>query len=395
MTFRLHIRHTSIPVSSFDFRGAYNKIAPLTHEQRRKDAIACSAGDNALAVAFSARHLNVPATIVMPSGIPAIKYPNVARLGGSVILHGDDFDSAKAEAHRLEKQLGLASLPSTTLTTTAPDKPAKMKAVFCAVRGGGLVAGIGVYLKRIAPHVKIIWVESHGTENYRLAREVVEEVVQISTDETCAAIKDAFEDTRSVIHPAGALALAGFKKYVSLYPNTESTRELVAITSGANMDFDRLRFGYCYARDYSTEIFMGISLSASTGSEDLTKVIAELGRGGKKANYLSNDELTKRHVRFLVGGRCDVLDERLLMFEFPERPGALAKLLTTLPPNQNISLFHYRNYCGNVGKVLAGIHCPPSDKVDLESFLKDLGYPFSEHTALPLTTQFFVLRSSP
>ncbi|KAF5865501.1 dehydratase [Aspergillus alliaceus] len=326
----------SIPVFSFDFRGAYNKIAPLTHEQRRKDAIACSAGDNALASA--------PPREAARASIPAFDDPYVIAGQGTIEIE-------------LLRQTNLQ----------------KLKAVFCAVRGGGLVAGIGVYLKRIAPHVKIIWVESHGTENYRLAREVVEEVVQISTDETCAAIKDAFEDTRSVIQPAGALALAGFKKYVSLYPNTESTRELVAITSGANMDFDRLRFG----------------------SEDLTKVIAELGRGGKKANYLSNDELTKRHVRFLVGGRCDVLDERLLMFEFPERPGALAKLLTTLPPNQNISLFHCRNYCGNVGKVLAGIHCPPSDKVDLESFLKDLGYPFSEHTALPLTTQFFVPRSSP
>ncbi|KAB8235864.1 tryptophan synthase beta subunit-like PLP-dependent enzyme [Aspergillus alliaceus] len=317
----------------------------------------------------------------MPSGIPAIKYPNVARL-------------ARASIPAFDDPYVIAGQGTIEIELLRQTNPQKLKAVFCAVRGGGLVAGIGVYLKRIAPHVKIIWVESHGTENYRLAREVVEEVVQISTDETCAAIKDAFEDTRSVIQPAGALALAGFKKYVSLYPNTESTRELVAITSGANMDFDRLRFGYCYARDYSTEVFMGISLSASTGSEDLT-VIAELGRGGKKTNYLSNDELTKRHVRFLVGGRCDVLDERLLMFEFPERPGALAKFLTTLPPNQNISLFHYRNYCENVGKVLAGIHCPPSDKVDLESFLKDLGYPFSEHTALPLTTQFFVLRSSP
>ncbi|KNG90746.1 threonine dehydratase, partial [Aspergillus nomiae NRRL 13137] len=458
-------REDLLPVFSFKLRGAYNKMAHLSHEQSWKGVVACSAGNHAQGVAYSARHLKIPATIVMPSGTPAIKHRNVARLGGSVILHGDDFDAAKAEAHRLEKQHGLTSIPpfddpyviagqgTIGMEILRQANLEKLEAVFCAVGGGGLIAGIGVYLKRIAPHVKIIGVEAHdanamaqsldsgsrvllkevglfadgaavkavGEEPYRLAREVIDEVIQVSTDETCAAIKDAFEDTRSIIEPAGALALAGLKKYVSLYPDPNPNRELVAITSGANMDFDRLRFvaeraalgerkeallsvniperpgsfaklvevilphavtafSYRYARDESADVFMGISLSASTGQKDLAHIMEELDKGGMKAKDLSDDELAKRHVRFLVGGRCDVNDERLFMFEFPERPGALAKFLTTLRPSQNLTLFHYRNYGGDVGKVLAGIQCPPSEKDHLEAFLKDLGYPFSEHT---------------
>ncbi|GMF72370.1 unnamed protein product [Aspergillus oryzae] len=451
-------REDLLPVFSFKLRGAYNKMAHLNQEQSWKGVIACSAGET------SPKPV-IPATIVMPSGTPAIKHLNVARLGGSVILHGDDFDAAKAEAHRLEKQHGLTSIPpfddpyviagqgTIGMEILRQANLQKLEAVFCAVGGGGLIAGIGVYLKRIAPHVKIIGVEAHdanamaqsldsgsrvllkdvglfadgaavkavGEEPYRLAREVIDEVIQVSTDETCAAIKDAFEDTRSIIEPAGALALAGLKKYVSLYPDPNPKRELVAITSGANMDFDRLRFvaeraalgerkeallsvnipeqpgsfaklvevilphavtafSYRYARDESADVFMGISLSASTGQKDLAKIMEELDKGGMKAKDLSDDELAKRHVRFLVGGRCDVKDERLFMFEFPERPGALAKFLTTLRPSQNLSLFHYRNYGGDVGKVLAGIQCPPSEKDQLEAFLRDLGYPFSEHT---------------
>lgn len=336
-----------------------------------------------------------------------------------------------------------------------------LEAVFCAVGGGGLIAGIGVYLKRIAPHVRIIGVEADdanamaqslkmgervllkevglfadgaavktvGEETWRLARDVVDEVIQVTTDETCAAIKDAFMDTRSIIEPAGALALAGLKKYIAQNPSPDTNRELVAVTSGANMDFDRLRFvaeraalgerkeallsvnipekpgafaklieivmphavtafSYRYARAESADILMGISLSASTGQKDLANIINQLTKGGMSAKDLSDDELAKRHLRFLVGGRCEVPDERLFMFEFPERPGALAKFLTTLRPNQNISLFHYRNYGGNVGKVLAGIQCPESEKEDLEAFLRDLSYPFSEHTDSPTYQTF-------
>lgn len=459
-------------------------MAHLSHEQRWKGVVACSAGildrpgcmrqeliqffcigNHAQGVAYSARKLKIPATIVMPSGTPAIKHLNVARLGGSVVLHGNDFDGAKEEAHRLEKTHGLTSIPpfddpyviagqgTIGMEILRQANLDKLEAVFCAIGGGGLISGVGVYLKRIAPHVKVIGVETHdasamaqslsegsrvllndvglfadgtavktvGSECYRVAREVLDEIILVSTDETCAAIKDVFEDTRSIIEPAGALAIAGLKKYVAKYPSPHTSRELVAITSGANMDFDRLRFvaeraalgerkeallsvkipeqpgafaklvevvlphavtafNYRYADDKSADVLMGISLSASTGRDDLAKIMSELARGGMDSKDLSDDELAKRHVRFLVGGRSDVSNERLFMFEFPERPGALAKFLRTLRPSQNISLFHYRNYGGDVGKVLAGIQCPESEKEDLEAFLRDLGYPFTEET---------------
>ncbi|CAI7616373.1 unnamed protein product [Penicillium palitans] len=466
-------REDLLPVFSFKLRGAYNKMAHLNNEQRWKGVIACSAGNHAQGVAFSARKLRIPATIVMPSGTPAIKHLNVARLGGSVVLHGMDFDAAKDEAHRLEKQHSLTNIPpfddpyviagqgTIGMELLRQANLDKLEAVFCAVGGGGLIAGIGVYLKRIAPQVKVIGVEAYdanamaqsldagnriflkevglfadgaavksvGEETWRLSREVIDDVIQVSTDETCAAIKDAFEDTRSIVEPAGALALAGLKKYIAKNPSPDPNRELIAIASGANMDFDRLRFvaeraalgekkeallsvkipekpgafaklvevvlphavtafNYRYAREDSADVLMGISLSASTGREDLAKIMTELEKGGMSCRDLSDDELAKRHVRFLVGGRCEVADERIFMFEFPERPGALAKFLTTLRPEQNISLFHYRNYGGDVGKVLAGIQCPSPEKEDLEAFLRDLGYPFTEHTDSPTYKTF-------
>ncbi|KAJ5389570.1 Threonine dehydratase [Penicillium cataractarum] len=466
-------REDLLPVFSFKLRGAYNKMAHLNPEQRWKGVIACSAGNHAQGVAYSARKLRIPATIVMPSGTPAIKHLNVARLGGSVVLHGNDFDAAKDEAHRLEKQHGLTNIPpfddpyviagqgTIGMELLRQANLDKLEAVFCGVGGGGLIAGIGVYLKRIAPHVKVIGVEAHdanamaqsldegervflkevglfadgaavksvGEETWRVSREVIDEIIQVSTDEICAAIKDVFEDTRSVIEPAGALSLAGLKKYISKNPSPDTGRELIAITSGANMDFDRLRFvaeraalgekkeallsvkipekpgafaklvevilphavtafSYRYAHDDTADVLMGISLSAQTGRDDLSKIMEELENAGMTTRDLSEDELAKRHVRFMVGGRADVADERLFMFEFPERPGALAKFLTTLRPNQNISLFHYRNYGGDVGKVLAAIQCPADEKDDLESFLKDLGYPFSEHTDSPTYQTF-------
>lgn len=425
-------------------------------------------GNHAQGVAFSARKLKIPATIVMPAGTPAIKHLNVSRLGGSVVLHGNDFDAAKEEAHRLEKLHGLASIPpfddpyviagqgTIGLEILRQANLQKLEAVFCAVGGGGLIAGVGTYIKRIAPQVRVVGVEAYdanamaqslssgsrvqlnevglfadgaavkivGEEPWRLAREVVDEVVQVSTDEICAAIKDAFEDTRSIIEPAGALALAGLKKYIAKNPSPDTSRELVAVTSGANMDFDRLRFvaeraalgerkeallsvnipekpgafgklieavlphsvtafSYRYARSDSADVLMGISLSASTSREDLAKIMDNITSGGMTVNDVSDDELAKRHVRFFVGGRSNVKDERIFMFEFPERPGALANFLRTLRPNQNISLFHYRNYGEDVGKVLAGIQCPDSEKDDLAAFLKEIRYPFTECTDSP------------
>ena len=469
-------REDLLPVFSFKLRGAYNKMAHLPANQRWKGVIACSAGNHAQGVAYSARHLKIPATIVMPSGTPAIKHMNVSRLGGAVVLYGPDFDAAKEECHRLEKLHGLTNIApfddpyviagqgTIGLELLRQASIHKLEAIFCCVGGGGLIAGIGVYVKRIAPHVKIIGVEAAdasamaqslesrrrvllkevglfadgaavktvGEETFRLCMDVVDEVVLVSTDETCAAIKDVFEDTRSIVEPAGALALAGLKKWAAQHVSPDPKRELVAIASGANMNFDRLRFvaeraalgeqkealltvtiperpgsfaqlveavlpqavtefSYRYSSTSPSQahILMGISVSAaSSKTAELESLFSRLSTEGMTASDISDDELAKTHVRYLVGGRSDVADEKLYMFEFPERPGALAKFLTTMRPGQNISLFHYRNYGGDVGRVLAGILCPESEKSDLEGFLRELGYPFTECSDSPTYNMF-------
>lgn len=422
-------------------------------------------GNHAQGVAYSARRLRIPATIVMPSGTPDIKHKNVSRLGGSVILHGADFDAAKAEAARLEKMHGLISIPpfddpyviagqgTIGMELLRQTNLQDLEAVFCCVGGGGLIAGVGVYIKRIAPHVKIIGVEAYdanamveslkagkrvvlkdvglfadgaavktvGEETFRICQEVVDEVVQVTTDETCAAIKDMFEDTRSIVEPAGALALAGLKKWVSRNPSPNSNRGLVAVASGANMNFDRLRFvaeraalgenkeallsvtipempgafaklvsivnpmavtefSYRYSSPEAANILIGVAMKAATRAQDLPDLIARLGAEGMTAQDLSNDELAKSHIRYLVGGRSNAADEHMYMFEFPERGGALYKFLHTLQPGMNISLFHYRNYGGDVAKILAGIQCKEEDKDKLTEFLKTIGYPWEEVT---------------
>ncbi|ORX98081.1 threonine dehydratase-like protein [Clohesyomyces aquaticus] len=454
------------PVFSFKLRGAYNKMAHLESKDRWRGVVACSAGNHAQGVAYSARKLRIPATIVMPSGTPDIKHKNVSRLGGSVVLHGADFDAAKEEAHRLEKLHGLVSIPpfddpyviagqgTIGMELLRQTNLQDLSAIFCCVGGGGLIAGIGVYIKRIAPHVKIIGVETYdanamveslragkrvvlkdvglfadgaavktvGEETFRLAREVVDEVVQVTTDETCAAIKDMFEDTRSIVEPAGALALAGLKKWVSRNPSPNRSRGLVAIASGANMNFDRLRFvaeraalgenkeallsvsipetpgafaklvaaihpmavtefSYRYSGPETANILVGVEMKASTRSTDLPDLISRLSDLGMQATDLSHSELVKSHLRYLVGGRSDAAEEHLFMFEFPERGGALGKFLRTLQPGMNISLFHYRNYGGDVGKVLAGIQCKEEREGELRGFLREIGYPWEEVTA--------------
>ena len=453
------------PVFSFKIRGAYNKMANLDPQERWRGVITCSAGNHAQGVAYSARRLKIPATIVMPIGTPAIKHSNVSRLGGTVILHGEDFDAAKAEAKRLEKlhnlievspfddpyviagqgTIGMEILRQTNLQD--------LEAVFCCVGGGGLIAGIGVYIKRIAPHVKIIGCETYdadamyqslnkgervllkdvglfadgkavkivGEETFRVCQEVVDEVITVSTDELCAAIKDVFEDTRSILEPAGAVALAGLKKYVAKHPSANTKRKLVATASGANMNFDRLRFvadrallgerkeallsvempekagsfinlieavlpqavtefSYRYREATMASIFMGVSVNAPTRDLELADLFKRLANDGMQAADLSNDELAKSHIRFLIGGRSNVENEKLYMFEFPERPGALFKFLKTVRTENNITLFHYRNQGGDVGNILAGIQCPDSEKPKLEAFFAQLGYPFSEYT---------------
>lgn len=403
----------------------------------------------------------------MPQGTPDIKHKNVSRLGGAVILHGPDFDAAKDEAHRLEKLHGLTSVApfddpyviagqgTIGMEILRQTNLVELEAVFCCVGGGGLVAGIGTYIKRIAPHVKVIGVETYdanamvqslkegqrvmlkdvglfadgaavkavGEETFRLCQDCVDEIIQVTTDETCAAIKDVFEDSRSIVEPAGALAVAGIKKYIAKYPSPNQHRTLVAIASGANMNFDRLRFvaeraalgekkeallsviiperpgsfanlvkcinpmavtefSYRYSGISNAHILVGVSLSATSRSRDLTDLFARLAAEGMTAKDLSDDELTKSHIRYMNGGRSGVADERLFSFEFPERPGALYRFLTLLQPGFNISVFHYRNYGGDVAKILAGIQCPktPEDERALREFLKTIGYPFQEMT---------------
>ena len=401
----------------------------------------------------------------MPQGTPDIKHRNVSRMGGAVVLHGADFDAAKDEAHRLQIEHGLTMIPpfddpyviagQGTIGTELLRQTnlEDLNAVFCCVGGGGLIAGVGVYIKRIAPHVKIIGVETYdanamvqslekghrvvledvglfadgaavksvGEETFRLCQEVVDDVIQVTTDEICAAIKDVFEDTRSIIEPAGALSLAGLKKYVKKSPSPDVRRGLVAVTSGANMNFDRLRFvaeraaigekkealisviipekpgafanlvkainpmavtefSYRYSAPDAANVLVGVSLQAATRDEDLQELFIRLQGEGMTAHDLSDNELAKSHIRYVVGGRSMCADERVYAFEFPERQGALYKFLTTLQPGLNISLFHYRNHGGDIAKVLAGIQCPAGEEKGLETFLKEIGYPWKEET---------------
>ena len=406
----------------------------------------------------------------MPKGTPSIKHLNVSRLGGSVVLHGADFDAAKEECAKLEKQHGLTNIPpfddpyviagqgTIGMELLRQTNISKLEAIFCCVGGGGLIAGIGVYVKRIAPHVKIIGVETYdanamvqslaagrrvvlkevglfadgaavkcvGEETFRICQDVVDEVIQVTTDETCAAIKDVFEDTRSIVEPAGALALAGLKKYVAANPSANTSRGLVAIASGANMNFDRLRFvaqraalgekkeailmvsipekpgafselikcvlphavtefSYRYATDAVANVMLGISLTSPATQRDseLSSLLSRIEAGGMTPKDLSGDELTKSHIRYLVGGRSGVPHERLYMFNFPERPGALEMFLKTLMPKYNISLFQYRNEGSDIGKVLTGIVCPdesPEGQAELEKFLNRIGYYWTDCT---------------
>ncbi|KAK4038842.1 tryptophan synthase beta subunit-like PLP-dependent enzyme [Parachaetomium inaequale] len=461
-------REDEQPVFSFKLRGAYNKMAHLDSAESWRGVVCCSAGNHAQGVAYSARKLKIPATIVMPKGTPSIKHLNVARMGGHVVLHGADFDEAKEECARREKQDGLINIPpfddpyviagqgTIGMEILSQTNLQKLQAIFCCVGGGGLIAGVGVYVKRIAPHVKIIGVETYdadamtqslakgervllkdvglfadgaavktvGEETFRICQEVVDEMVRVTTDEACAAIKDMFEDTRSVVEPAGALAIAGLKKWVAANPSSDPTRSVVAITSGANMNFDRLgfvaaratygegrealltakiperpgafaelinavmphsvtEFSYRYASEAEANVLVGISLTApgSQRAQELQNIIGRIqGSGTMDVTDLSGDELAKSHLRYMVGGKSSVPNERLYMFRFPERPGALERFLQTLRPKYNISLFQYRNYGGDIGQVLTGILCPDNEVSELQVFLKEIGYPWEDCT---------------
>lgn len=467
-------REDLLPVFSFKLRGAYNMIATLDDAQKNAGVIACSAGNHAQGVAFSSKHMNIPATIVMPVSTPSIKYQNVSRLGAQVVLYGNDFDEAKLECSRLAEERGMTDIPPfdhpyviAGQGTIAMEilrqvhKGSNIGAVFCAVGGGGLISGIGSYLKRIAPQIKIIGVETYdaptlhtsltngkrtalksvgtfadgtsvcliGEETFRVCQDVVDEVILVNTDEICAAVKDVFEDTRSIVEPSGALSVAGLKKYVTqLHPEIDhSKKTYVPILSGANMNFDRLRFVSERAvLGEGKEVFMLVTIPDIPGSfkklqnvihpravtefsyrynehrhdsendvpmaciytsfnvvdreKEIKQVVQQLSALGFEAVDISDNEMAKSHGRYLVGGASEIPNERVIAFEFPERPGALTKFLSGLSASWNLTLFHYRNHGADIGKILAGISVPPSDNEIFQKFLDDLGYKYHEET---------------
>ncbi|KAH3660571.1 hypothetical protein OGAPHI_007157 [Ogataea philodendri] len=462
-------REDLLPVFSFKLRGAYNMIAHLSDERKSKGVIACSAGNHAQGVAFSAKQIGIPATIVMPVATPSIKFKNVSRLGSRVVLYGDDFDSAKAECERLTVEQGMTNIPpfdhpyviagqgTIGMELLRQIKSNKLSAVFVAIGGGGLIAGITAYLKRLAPHVKIIGVETFdadamrqslekgerirldsvggfadgtavkivGAETFAVCQEFgVDEIVRVNTDEISAAIKDVFEDTRSVLEPSGALTVAGLKRYVENHPEIDhSTQTYVPVLSGANMNFDRLRFVSERAvLGEGKEVFLTVQIpdrpgtfkqlnkiidprnvtefsyrisvdSEETGlaniftsfsvidkNKETAKVLKELEEVGFKAYDLTDNEMAKSHGRYLVGGKVHVPGERIISFEFPDRPGALTKFLSSMEMNWNLTLFHYRNHGDDVGKVLAGICVPEEDNAKFDKFLNELGYKYNEET---------------
>ena len=452
------------PVFSFKIRGAYNKIAGLSPEERARGVITASAGNHAQGVALSARRLGIRALVVMPETTPPIKVAAVRRLGGEAVLHGSAYDEAYAHATQIARREGMTFVhpyddpeviagQGTVAMEILRQHPAPLHAIFVPVGGGGLIAGIAAYVKTFWPEVKVIGVEPDdapsleralaagkrvvldsvglfadgvavrqvGEEPFRVCREAVDEVLLVTGDEICAAIKDIFDETRSVAEPAGALAVAGLKKYVE----REGLRgaDLVAIDSGANINFDRLRyiaeraetgeqreallavtipeepgsfrsfceaighrsiteFNYRYASASRAHVFAGIELRE--GRADKDRLVGELRAKGYAVLDLSDNEMAKLHVRYMVGGRApEVVDEVLYRFEFPERPGALLHFLTQMGSRWNISLFHYRNLGADYGRVLVGVQVPPADAGRFQKFLADLGYPWEEETGNP------------
>jgi threonine dehydratase len=451
------------PVFSFKLRGAYNKMAQLTQEQLKRGVIAASAGNHAQGVALSAQRLGCTATIVMPTTTPQIKIDAVKVRGAKVVLHGDSYSDAYHHALTLEEQGGLTFVhpyddpdviagQGTIGMEILRQNTQPIHAIFVAIGGGGLISGVGSYVKNLRPDIKIIGVQpvdsdamhqslkakrrvtlEHvglfadgvavkqvGKETFRLCRKVVDEIVLVDTDTACAALKDVFEDTRSILEPAGALAVAGAKLYAAR-ENLKGTT-LVAITSGANMNFDRLRFiaeraeigeqreallavtipetpgsfrkfcsllgkrnitefNYRYADSKDARVFVGIQVRDKSETNDL---IEKLQRSKLPTLNLSDNEMAKLHLRHLVGGHApEARDEILFRFEFPERPGALMNFLNSMNHSWNISLFHYRNHGADAGRVLVGMQVPNHDKNALRKFLDSLGYRYWDESSNP------------
>lgn len=467
-------REDLLPVFSFKLRGAYNMIANLSKDRQDAGVIACSAGNHAQGVAYSANKMGINATIVMPMATPSIKFKNVSRLGAQVVLHGEDFDSAKAECDKLSQEQGLTNIPpfdhpyviagqgTIALELLRQIKSNKLSAVFVAVGGGGLLAGIGSYLKRLAPHVKVIGVETFdadcmyqslqngkrtplksvglfadgtavklvGEETFQVCKDFgVDEVIRVNTDEISAAVKDIFEDTRSITEPSGALSVAGMKRYIKQHPEIDhSNKTYVPILSGANMNFDRLRFVSERAvLGEDKEVFMCIQIPDKPGTfknlqhiihprsvtefsyrfnnkskeahiytsfnvndkaKEVPKIVSELEAHGFGAIDLTDNEMAKSHGRYLVGGTPHLPNERIVHFEFPERPGALTGFLELLADQWNLTLFHYRNHGDDVGRVLVGIDVPEKDDEAFAKFLKDVGYAWTDESENPAFTLF-------
>ncbi|MFO1413273.1 MAG: threonine ammonia-lyase, biosynthetic [Burkholderiales bacterium] len=455
-------------VFSFKLRGAYNKMAHLSVAERARGVIAASAGNHAQGVALAAQRLGCQATIVMPVTTPHIKIAAVEGRGAKVVLFGDSYSDAYEEAQRLQKASGATFVhPYDDPDVIAGQGTIGMEilrqcqgpldAVFVAVGGGGLISGIGAYVKRVRPQVKVIGVQpvdsdamtrslregqrvalphvglfadgvavkQVGKETFRIAQEVVDEMVTVDTDATCAAIKDVFEDTRSILEPAGALAVAGIKAWCEKHRVKDKV--FVAIACGANMNFDRLRFvaeraelgekreaifavtiperpgsfrefcalignrnvtefNYRYADPKVARIFVGVEVA---DRRDAPELLASFRKHRIEAYDLSDNEMAKLHVRHLVGGHAPTAEnEMLYRFEFPERPGALMRFLDSMSAGWNISLFHYRNHGADYGRVLVGMQVPPGDKADFQRFLDQLGYTCVDESANPAYRMF-------
>ena len=451
------------PVFSFKLRGAYNKIVGLSVAERARGIICASAGNHAQGVALAAKRLGIEATVVMPRTTPSIKVDAVRRLGGQVVLHGDAFDEALAHARILQDERALTFVPpyddpeiiagqGTVGMEILRQHADPIEAIFVPVGGGGLAAGVAAIVKYLRPEVKVIGVEPDdaasmeaalragrrvvldqvglfadgvavrqvGEETFRLCQLHLDGVITVTTDEICAAVKDIFDDTRAAAEPAGAVAVAGLKAYAAAVH--ARTGSLVAIHSGANLNFDRLRhiaeraeigegreallavtiperpgsyrsfigtlgprqiteFNYRYADETSAHVFVGVQM-AGRGEKDA--LIATLHEAGYQVLDLSDDETAKVHIRYMVGGRATGLaHERLLRFEFPERPGALLRFLDGLPAGWNMTLFHYRNHGADYGRVLAGMVVPDEDRDHFKRCLDQLGYPYWDESDNP------------
>ena len=458
-------REDNQPVFSFKLRGAYNKMANLSAAELKRGVIAASAGNHAQGVALSAARLGCRAVIVMPVTTPLVKIDAVRARGGEVVLAGESYSDAYAHALTLQKKEGLTfvhpfddpdviagqgTIGMEILRQHQAFHSAKpIHAIFAAIGGGGLISGVAAYVKAVKPEIRIIGVQTKdsdamaqsiaknrrvmlpnvglfsdgtavkqvGVETFRLAKKYVDEIITVDTDATCAAIKDVFAETRSILEPAGALAIAGLKAYAAREKLRDET--LVGIACGANMNFDRLRFvadraevgeereavfavtipeergsfrrlcalvgehdvtefNYRIADAKNAHVFVGIGVKARGEN---VKVAKTFTKAGFRTLDLTQDELAKTHLRHMIGGRSPLAhDEEIYRFIFPERPGALMTFLSTMHPNWNISLFHYRNQGGDYGHILVGLQVPASEKKGFRTFLKTLGYPYEEET---------------